>query len=257
MAKLPVNFDANSVTPAVALEVIPADSYKAHITGSEMKPTKANDGSYCALELTILEGEYAGRKLYDNLNLVNANATASEIAYRTLSAICHAVGVFQVDDTQALHAKPLMIKVGLQAAGKGGDGNMYEARNTVRGYSPIEGANAAGANSAPPAWTQPEAAALAPVSAPPPAAPSVAAPVVSGLAAAVLDGWIKHPDSAGWHYKGSEVKKMKMLLLCIQFQLALALRLGMQMLRLLPLRHLVCHKHLRQRLKRHHLGLSN
>ncbi len=122
-------FDANQVDPSVSHEPIPAGWYKAVITTSEEKPTKAQTGSYLQLSLEVIEGPMQGRKLTDRLNLNNPNATASEIAYRTLSAICHAIGVMTPRSSQDLHDKPLMVKVKVKPA----DGQ-YSASNEVAGY---------------------------------------------------------------------------------------------------------------------------
>jgi len=43
MAQL--NFDASKVDPSVPFEAVPSDKYTAEITKSELKPTKAGDGS--------------------------------------------------------------------------------------------------------------------------------------------------------------------------------------------------------------------
>lgn len=138
MAQL--NFDASQVAPAQPMEAIPAGWYVAMMTASEMKPTSAGNGAYLETENTILEGEYKGRKLFDRLNLQNPNQTAMEIAYKQLSAICHAIGVIQVQDSSQLHNRPFQIKVSLKPAGPGADGKHYEASNEVKGYKAVEGA---------------------------------------------------------------------------------------------------------------------
>lgn len=122
-------FDANQVDPNVAYEPLPAGWYKCVIVGSEEKPTKAQTGSYLQLALEVIEGPMQGRKLTDRLNLNNPNSTASEIAYRTLSAICHAIGVMTPRQSTDLHDKPLMVKVKVKPA----DGQ-YSASNEVAGY---------------------------------------------------------------------------------------------------------------------------
>lgn len=122
-------FDASQVEPSAVMEPLPAGWYKAVITASEEKPTKAQTGSYLQLSLEVIEGQYQGRKLTDRLNLNNPNATASEIAYRTLSAICHAVGVMTPRTSVDLHDKPMMVKVKVKPA----DGQ-YSASNEVAGY---------------------------------------------------------------------------------------------------------------------------
>jgi len=165
MAQL--NFNAATVQPAAALDPIPSGWYNAQIVGSEMKPTSAGDGAFLALEIQVMDGPYAGRKVYDRLNLQNKNPVAVEIAYKQLSAICHAVNVIQVQDSQQLHGRPLQVKVSLRPASTGEDGKSYDANNEVKGYKAIENGGAAMPAGAPqggaPAWAaQPTAAAPAP-----------------------------------------------------------------------------------------------
>lgn len=174
-----LNFDASTVAPSAALDPVPAGWYKVHITDSEAKPTGKGDGFYLELEMEVLDGSYAGRKIFDRLNLSNPNPVATEIAYKTLSAICHAVGVIQVADSAQLHNRPMQAKVALRAAGPGADGKHYEASNEVKGYKGIEQAGQAAppafAPSAPPPAAAP-AAPWTPPAAPAPAAPAPAAP---------------------------------------------------------------------------------
>jgi Protein of unknown function (DUF669). len=53
-------FDANQVDPNVVYEPLPAGWYKAVITTSEEKPTKAQTGSYLQLSLEVIEGRCKG-----------------------------------------------------------------------------------------------------------------------------------------------------------------------------------------------------
>lgn len=122
-------FDAQTVEPNDSFDPIPNGDYLCIITASEMKPTKAGDGAYLELEMQVLEGPYQGRKLWDRLNLNNANDTAVKIAKGTLSAICRAVGVLQPKDSCELHDLPLLVKV---ACKKRDDTD--ELTNVVKGY---------------------------------------------------------------------------------------------------------------------------
>ncbi len=134
-----IRFDASQFQPAVALEPLPTGWYVGYMSASELKPNSANTGAYLETVYTILSpAQFAGRKLYDRLNLQNPNPTAVEIAHRTLSAICHAVGVIQVEDSAVLHNRPLQIKAFLKPASIGADGKAYEANNEVKGYKAIE-----------------------------------------------------------------------------------------------------------------------
>lgn len=180
MAQL--NFDARSVAPNEAFEPIPAGWYNAKIVESEMKATANGQGAYLALTIQIVDGQYVNRKVFDRLNLQNQNAVAQEIAYKTLSAICHATGVIQVQDSSQLHGIPMQVKVALRAAGPGNDGKHYEASNEVKGYKPVENRQAAPAFAppAPPQYAPPPAPpAYAPPQYSPPAAPP-AAPAPAG-----------------------------------------------------------------------------
>ena len=100
MAKLGATFDATGIEPIQPLELLPPGKYIAQIVSSEMRLTKDGKGQYLFLEMDVLEGPYQGRKLFDRLNLVNANTQTVEIAQRTLSAICHATGRMQVEDSE-------------------------------------------------------------------------------------------------------------------------------------------------------------
>jgi len=122
-------FDAQTVEPNDSFDPIPNGDYLCIITTSEMKPTKAGDGAYLELELQVIEGPYQGRKLWDRLNLNNANETAVKIAKGTLSAICRAVGVLQPKDSCELHDLPVVVKV---ACKKRDDTD--ELTNVIKGY---------------------------------------------------------------------------------------------------------------------------
>ena len=140
-------FDANNVDPAQSREPIPAGWYKAVITESEEKPTKAQTGSYLQMTVEVIDGEHAGRKAFERLNLNNPNATAVEIAQRTLSSICRAVGVMTPRQSADLHDKPFMVKIKVKPAKDG-----YDASNDIAEYAATNAAAApsAAASSTPP-----------------------------------------------------------------------------------------------------------
>jgi hypothetical protein len=159
MPNFAIPFDASSVQPA-SRTLLPAGSYVGHIVHTEFRPTKNGLGKYLLVELEVLDGEYAGRRLYDRINLVNPNPTAQQIAEQTLAAICHAVGKVQVISSEELHHIPLTVEIRVEPA-KGG----YEESNSVKRYSAR--GSAGPATSAVPA---PRPAPSAPAVAPAPAA---------------------------------------------------------------------------------------
>ena len=127
-------FDASKVDPIASYEPLPAGWYKAVFTASEEKPTKAQTGSYLQLNAEVIEGQYQGRKMFERLNLKNPNATAVEIANRTLSGICRAVGVNAPRRSEDLLDKPFMMKVSV----KPGDAQ-YGPSNEIKEYAECEG----------------------------------------------------------------------------------------------------------------------
>jgi hypothetical protein len=127
-------FDAQTIEPNDSFDPLPNGDYLCIITASEMKPTKAGDGAYLELEMQVIEGQYQGRKLWDRLNLNNANDTTVKIAKGTLSAICRAVGVLQPKDSCELHDLPMLVKV---ACKKRDDTD--ELTNVVKSYKKRQG----------------------------------------------------------------------------------------------------------------------
>ena len=125
-------FDATQVEPAAPMELIPAGDYEVQIVRSELKPTKNGNGQYLELELDVIDGEYSHRKIWDRLNIVNPNEMAQQIAQRTLSAICHAVGVLHVTDSEQLHCRPMIARVSVEER-KDKPG---EHSNRVKSYKP-------------------------------------------------------------------------------------------------------------------------
>lgn len=154
MAKLD-GYNPNNHDPSKPIEAMPKGDYLVMMVDSEWKDTKANDGGkYLMFTAEVIDGEYKGRKLFVNLNLINKNPVAVKIAEEDLSAICHAVGEMGVlNDSATLHGKPLVAKVGVKEY-KG------ELRNEVKGFRAMKGA----------------APVAAPVAAAPAAAPASAAP---------------------------------------------------------------------------------
>ena len=147
-----VSFNAAEVSTESQFSPVPNGDYPVIITESEMKPTKNGAGQYLQLVLEVIEGPYKGRKVWERLNLVNSNQTAVEIAQRSLSQICHAVGHLQLQDSVELHNKPMMAKIVVRQQ----DG--YDDTNEVKEYSAYPGG------------------APAPTAAPKPAAPSANKP---------------------------------------------------------------------------------
>jgi hypothetical protein len=153
MAKL--NFNASEVpTQQSGYEPRPAGDYTMQVVNSDMRTTKSGTGQYLWLEFDILSGPVRG-KYFERLNLFNDNAKAVEIANRQLSAICNAVGLVALQDSEQLHMKPL--KVVLKVS-ESKDGSL---QNTAK-YLPVNAAPTATTAPAPAAAPQAAASAAKP-----------------------------------------------------------------------------------------------
>ena len=173
-----INFDATNVSTEFAIQAVPAGWYNVMIDESEMKPTKDGANFYLKLRLSILDGEYAGQKIFDNLNLKNANPVAQEIAYKKLSAYAHACGVLHVQDSQQLHNIPFKVNITLKKDPSG----QYADQNNVTGIKRMDAA-------------RPQAAAQPVI--PPPAAPQTQFPNSQPAATATAPvGSITNPASS-------------------------------------------------------------
>ena len=114
MAQLIQAFNAQQYDPTQGGGSLPVGRHPCIIESSEVKANKANDGGYLQLNVKLIDGPQTGTTGAYRLNLYHSNPQTAEIAHRQLSAICHCVGVFNVQDSSQLHNIPFIIEVGLQ-----------------------------------------------------------------------------------------------------------------------------------------------
>lgn len=144
-------FDPTQHEPTGNFEPIPAGWYAVRILTTEKRPTKAGTGEFLQLELQVDAAHHPDigeRRLWDRLNLWNPNASAVDIANRTLSAICYALDIKNLEDTDQLCGKLLAAKVVIRDKTE-----QYDATNEVKVYDAltnrISGAPKAGSAAAP------------------------------------------------------------------------------------------------------------
>lgn len=155
-------FNANDIDTTSTYDALPAGTYVAVISASEMRQNRSGTGEYLKLEFTLVEnGRHDGRKVWANLNLKHPNPTTVEIARKDLASICKAVGVMAPQDSAELHDIPLLIRVATRTLPDG------TTQNDVKGYAPRTAPAAAPAASAPPHPAHTPAAAPAAASVPP------------------------------------------------------------------------------------------
>jgi hypothetical protein len=117
-----------------------------------VRATKTGTGSYLRVEFT--GSDPAGRKVWSNYNVRNANSAAETIGRQQLAELLRAIGKPKLGDTDELIGSAVSIKVKVREAANG-----YDASNEVAGSKSLDGA-------APPA----------PAAAPKASAPTKAAP---------------------------------------------------------------------------------
>jgi hypothetical protein len=122
---------------------VPAGEYISVIESSDYVDNKAKTGKILRLTYQIIDGQFKGRKLFNNLNLVNQSAQTVEIAKKSLNSIGLAVGVIDIKDSSQLHDTPFKIDVGIK------EDKTYGLQNTIKKHTKIE----AGNSNTPPANT--------------------------------------------------------------------------------------------------------
>jgi hypothetical protein len=81
------------------------------------------------LKLTwdIITGQFTNRKVFQNINIANPSAQAQAIGQRQLADICEAAGTGVIRDSEELHFKPMLIRVGLDKPNEG-----FEPKNEIK-----------------------------------------------------------------------------------------------------------------------------
>lgn len=126
------NFNANAVEPMQAREYapLPEGTYDMMIIKSEIKPTKAGTGYYLELVMQVVAGTHSGRRLWERLNIDNPNKQAEDIAKQALAALCKAVGLDDLTDTEQLHDVPFIANIEID--------RKEPNRNRIVGYAALE-----------------------------------------------------------------------------------------------------------------------
>lgn len=124
-----LEFDASSYERQPdQFDPIPSGQYKAIIEDTERVPTKdtSNDNEYLNLKISITEGDYKGRIVFERLNIWNSNPKAVNIAKDTLYDICHAINVPKVQNHEELRYKELGVKIAIEKSEQYGDKNVVK-----------------------------------------------------------------------------------------------------------------------------------
>lgn len=90
---------------------VPEGKYLAKIIDEEHKNNKSGTGEILALKLEIIDGDYAGRFLFDNINIVHKNDFTEKKARQKLATIGRALQIMEPQSTEEFHNLPLCVDV--------------------------------------------------------------------------------------------------------------------------------------------------
>ena len=140
-----VPFDTHSLPPTEDFAPLPAGWYTGFVEAEKLKETKAKTGWYLNLTVNVMQPEeFAGRKIFHNITLVNQNEKAVEIGKRELCGLGQAIGLLAVPDSSEILNKMLDFKLKVTAAKDG-----YDAGNEIRAFRACEGQTTPVAQQAP------------------------------------------------------------------------------------------------------------
>lgn len=136
MAQIPGGFVPDANDQWQGFEALPAGEYKVQIVDTDLVETKAGDGQYIKIVFEVIgHPSYNGRKIFDNINIVNPNSDAVRIGKQRLNTICALTGMKTIKDTAQLHGKTLSLLLTVGKNKQTGDDT-----NIIKKYMDIGGA---------------------------------------------------------------------------------------------------------------------
>ena len=112
-----------------SFEPLPPGDYNAMISDSQMKATKAGTGEYLELTIQIIDGAHSGRRIWERLNVSNANKIAEEIARSQLNGIKAACNIEKLESSEQLHNIPFVLSLDID--------RREPSRTKVMGYTSV------------------------------------------------------------------------------------------------------------------------
>lgn len=126
----PIN--TNDYKDANNMDLIPNGIYKMQVKEAEVCTSKNGSGQYIKMTWEIVEGTYAKRIIFQNINIRNTSANAEKIGRGQLARVLTSMGITVCNNTDQLLYKPVMGKIGVEVDKTG----QYEDRNKVISTSP-------------------------------------------------------------------------------------------------------------------------
>ena len=131
---------------------LPSGEYRIMIVNAETRPLKSGNGTALSLECQVMDGEHAGKTMFESLNVVHSNSTAQQIAQRVLATLLDAIGIPRngLTDTSQLCGKTVLAEVKRSKAREGyGDADGFQ--NSITAFASVNGVSHQPVASQPPA----------------------------------------------------------------------------------------------------------
>ncbi|TXN33924.1 DUF669 domain-containing protein [Methylobacterium sp. WL19] len=119
---------------------LPNGDYLVQIIEAEMKDTSTG-GEMLRMTLEVLDGPQPGRRVWENLNVVNKNPDTEKYARRDLATIMAAIGQGPTNDLTLLCGRPFKVTLKTNP-GREYNGKTYDPSNGVKRYHGKAGAPA-------------------------------------------------------------------------------------------------------------------
>ena len=124
----PSQYEARDNSP------LPVGEYPLEIEKAEVRRTKNGEGLGANITFDVAGPTHTGRKVFVWFNLRHSNEVAEKIGQSEFAALCKAVGLVAVQDTDELLGKTFLGKVGID--------KKDPTANRILAYKPLDGQSA-------------------------------------------------------------------------------------------------------------------
>jgi len=106
-----LNFNADQHEDMSDFSILPKGWYLVTVTKDEKRTSESSGNSYLALEYTVMDGNFKGRKIFNNLNLFHPKTEVKQMAERELATLCRAINRRTISSSSELHNIPFGVKL--------------------------------------------------------------------------------------------------------------------------------------------------
>jgi hypothetical protein len=138
-----LGLDLGSVEPAQDFSPIPAGTYNLIPVEFTLNDTKDGTGKVVKARFEVADGQYAGKPIFENINIQNRSETAVSIGKKTLSSLLSAVGInVNQPTTMGLIRSTIGKRVAANVAVEQDKTGQYAAQNRIKAILPASNAPA-------------------------------------------------------------------------------------------------------------------